>query len=268
MLHLYIVGDSHIGCLDKAFREASKFKPKPHYSAAFHSLGGGAVAYDLLIRNHQSCWVLNPLLKTAVMTAKKQATRITPADRVQIAICVGGYVSTVYTWDKKLGQFDFLLDAEDSVDADPDALSMMVPTSLVRQSLKAHFKVMVDALLQVKQQTALPTLFVSPPPPYRSSETIVELMCAKRSIDKHAMQQPMHSSVRLKVWRIADEILRAEMERISVPFLGVPSGAVDADGYLLPEMFGDGFHAGTAYGQLVLDALVQHAETEAAFVCS
>ena len=264
MLHLYIVGDSHIGCVSRAFREVSKATPKPHYSAAFHSLGGGAVAYDLLIRNHQSRWVLNPLLKTAVVAANREATRITPADAVQIAICVGGYVSTVYTWDKKLGQFDFLLYAEDSIATNPNATSMMVPTSMVRQSLKAHLKVMVDALLQLKQQTALPVLFVSPPPPYRSSETIVELMSAKRSIDKQAMQQPMHSSVRLKVWRVADEILRAEMERIGVPFLEVPSGSVDADGYLLPEMFGDGFHAGTAYGQLVLDALVKRAEKEAA----
>jgi hypothetical protein len=264
MLHLHIVGDSHIGCVSRAFRELSKGTPKPHFSAAFHSLGGGAVAYDLLIRNHKSCWALNPLLRTAVVAANRQATRIAPADALQIAICVGGYVSTVYTWDKKLGQFDFLLDAQDSIVTNPDTTSMMIPTSMVRQSMKAHLKVMVDALLLLKQQTALPVLFVSPPPPYRSSKTIVELMSAKRSIDKQAMQQPMHSSVRLKVWRIADEILRAEIERIGIPFLKVPSGSVDADGYLLPEMFGDGFHAGTAYGQLVLDALVKRAETEAA----
>lgn len=263
MLHLYIVGDSHIGCISRAFGEVSKATPKPNYSAAFHSLGGGAVAYDLLIRNHQSRWVLNPLLRTAVVAANRCATRITPADSVQIAICVGGYVSTVYTWDKKLGQFDFLLDAHDSIATNADATSMIVPTSMVRQSLKAHLKVMVDALLELKKQTSLSVLFVSPPPPYRSSQTIIELMSAKRSIDKQAIQQPMHTSVRLKVWRLADEILRDEMDRIGVSFLEVPSGTVDTDGYLLPEMYGDGFHAGTAYGRLVLDALVKRAETEA-----
>lgn len=248
MLHLHIIGDSHIGCFSVAYRNASKASPKPPYDATFHSLGGGAVAYDLLVRNHHHRWMLNPLFKAAIVAANRHAERVKD-DQTQLAVCVGGYVSTVYSWDRKLGEFDLL--------PSPDPSVRFLPTALVRESLKTHLKVMFDALAEVRQHSKLPLTFLSPPPPYRASDQIVERMAAKRSVRPDQVPQPLPPEVRLKVWRIADEILREKMSEIGIPFVGVPADAVDADGFLRPELYGDGFHASAAYGALMLDSLMR-----------
>lgn len=261
MLHFHIIGDSHIGCLADAYRAAAKAIPKPDYGATFHPLGGGAVAYDMMVRDHQDRWMLNPLFKAAIVAANRHADRTKDGGSVQLAMCIGGYVSTVYAWDRKRGEFDLLLESGSGAAAEPRSDVMLLPSALVRDSLHAHLKVMFDALEMAKQRTTLPLTLLSPPPPYRSSDQIVERMAAKRSVRQDQVPQPLPAEVRLKIWQVADRLMREQVARLGIPFVDVPATAVDAEGYLLPELYGDGFHASAAYGALLLDALLQSSTT-------
>ncbi len=254
-MHIHVIGDSHIGCLSAAYKDASRSSSKPTYGVTFHPLGGGAIAYDLLVRDHLDRRVLNPLLRTAIVAANRHlASNATPNNQM-VAICVGGYVSSVYTWDRKRGVYDLLLDGDGAIAHEPDPNVMLVPVSLIRESLQAHMQVMFNALREVKQQTRSPVVLFSPPPPYRSSVEIVQRMSAKRAVRPDQVPQPLHEGVRLKVWKIAHELLQRNAMEIGLPLVNVPSNTVDADGYLLSSLYGDGFHAGTAYGALMLDAL-------------
>jgi hypothetical protein len=193
--------------------------------------------------------VLNPLLRAALNAANSARARQpdTPGEDA-VALCLGGYISSVYAWDKDAAS-DFLLrNAEESIGPD----STFVPVGVVRASLKMHFKILAEAFSVVCNESKVPVLCVPGPPPYRDGTEIVQRMSAKRNVTGDKVPQPMHSAVRLKVWKLANEVLHEELSSLPLRFVSVPSECVDEEGFLRPQFYGDGFHANAAYGALML----------------
>jgi hypothetical protein len=130
-----------------------------------------------------------------------------------------------------------------------------LPAGLVKESLQAHFKVLVEALGVICSETNLPVLYIPGPPPYGDNEEIVQRMSSKRGVSAEKVPHPMRRSVRLKVWKLANEVLREELAKLPVHVVDVPAACMDDHGYLLPEFYGDGFHANLDYGSHMLEAL-------------
>jgi hypothetical protein len=247
----HLIGDSHIGCISRAYRQQLKADPQLPYRLTSHSLGGGGVAYDLAMNDHTGRPVPNPLLRMALAAAKGQAAKAAEGE-VEAVICVGGYITSVYTWDTRVcREFDLLSSEQDTL----DARATFVCASLVRESLKAHYANWARGLALACDGLPLPVRLVSPPPPYRSGSAIVQGMALKRGLPKNKMPQPMAEGVRLKVWKLSCETLQELAADIGLPYMPPPPGTTDDDGFLAPECYGDGFHANERYGKRVLDSL-------------
>ncbi len=249
MNRMHVMGDSHIGSICTAAKTALK-KGDTKIQTFAHPLGGGAVAHDLIVKNFRGQEILNPLIKaglTLINTIESKFKDI-PNENSCLAICIGGYITSLYTWDCRTGTFDlYLADQFSSVNESV----MFIPAEVIKSSLSAHFKILSQALGLTKKISPIQVVFVSPPPPYRDNHEIVERMAKKKNAPINLMRQPMNAEIRLKVWKIANEVLMDICSQLSIEFISPDSQCLDKDGFLLPEFYGDGFHANEAYGALM-----------------
>jgi hypothetical protein len=92
---------------------------------------------------------------------------------------------------------------------------------------------------------------VAPPPPIECNDRLRELApFAAAEISKHGVTDPV---LRLKVYKLSNEIIAAKCAAIGMRFLPPPDDAMVGLGFLAPEcIHHDAFHANARYGWHVL----------------
>ena len=249
MRYVHVIGDSHSSCIWQAYKLAGRAGNNSGCTVTMHSLGGGAVAHDLMMVDVRGKRVLNPLLRSGLIAANAQLQK---TENCVTAISAGGYITSVYTWDSQVSNFTFA--SEQVTHAIQTAT--VIPIDLVRDSLWEHFDVLVEALARASDVCKAPLIYLCSPPPYESNEEIVRRMSVQRSVAVDKVPQPLASETRLQVWTLAREILRERLSRLPIIFMDAPETTTTNDGYLESNFLGDGFHANVEYGKLLLKNIV------------
>ncbi len=161
---------------------------------------------------------------------------------------IGGNAHTVLSLVEHHRPFDLVLPQAPALPRDPDRECL--PVAAARHALEqldTQYTPILDLLLASARGPVMQAL---PPPPVAVADVTRE---------KYPWQltpgQPREFApawLRLKVWRLAVDLISARCARLGVALLPLPPGAADTDGFLRHEYRQDVAHANAAYGALLL----------------
>jgi len=110
-------------------------------------------------------------------------------------------------------------------------------------------------------------VLVGAPPPKADAARLADLigigaygekLAVAHGLDPHALTFTP-ATVRLKLWQVEQNVLRAVADRFRYPFVPAPGACADAIGCLHPDYWAhDVTHANAAYGALMRDAIANH----------
>ncbi len=143
-------------------------------------------------------------------------------------------------------------------DLPPDPALNLVPNDMVREHVANSIR--PYAGLPRATHDALSGLVWSVPPPPPLADTAgVHALVADTLEPKLARQvrpnRIASPSVRLKLWHLAVEAMRARLAEIGTHFLDTPPLALDEAGFLRSDLAADALHANAAYGRMLIDHL-------------
>jgi hypothetical protein len=161
---------------------------------------------------------------------------------------VGGNAHTTLSLVEHHRPFDLVLPGEPELPL--DAGRECVPAAAVREALDALDARYTPILEQLIGCAKGPVMQVGPPPPVVSADATREKYPWNLLPDRPRAFAP--AWLRLKVWRLAVELIAARCRRLGIAFLPSPVAAADANGFLKPEYRQDVAHANAAYGALLL----------------
>jgi hypothetical protein len=148
-------------------------------------------------------------------------------------------------------RFDFVLPAQPTLPL--DAAAELLPLAVVRSVLES---LMVDYLgLMAKIHTFCQgRLFqLEPPPPYANGQRMMESI--PWSMYPGMVHEISPAYFRYKLWRLHSQIVMDWCAQNDAEFVPCPPESIDQQGFLREPYYGDGAHAGTAYGALVLEQM-------------
>jgi hypothetical protein len=240
------IGDSHLGSLISANVQAVRdMAPLPFRLV---QLGGGAIAYDVVLQSERRGEMLNPLIDAALRDA---ATALDRAEsELDVFVLLGGFIVSRYTWSSR-GEFDIYVDG---LQAHPSGDVPLLPRDALLATLAHDTRPLMAGLAQLQRRVGRVRL-VSAPPPHRSDEALRQARLRGQRVNSQDLTRPMHAVVRLKVWKLADLFFAEACQRVGVGYVSPPSASVEADGFLKGDYEKDGFHANAAYGRLMLEHL-------------
>lgn len=148
--------------------------------------------------------------------------------------------------------FDFVLNGMSDLPLDTTAT--FLPVDAIKDALKEK---MADfpAYLASMAKSAFGKRFivVGPPPPNRDDNLVAELIEEEQDL----VVNPY--TVRLKLWRVQNELIQHYCEQKNVHFFrGDIEKTCDIDGFLLPEYVKDSVHANHLYGKRLLKELERY----------
>jgi hypothetical protein len=180
-------------------------------------------------------------------------TRELTANDVVISM-IGGNQHAVFSTIQHPIKFDVLEPGEE-----PNALrpgAQLVPYRAIASMLHSGIRGRDGrSLTAVRESTGAKMVHVMPPPPKRDSE-FIRSYHESRFKDEIAKLGVSTPELRMKIWRIQQNILRDFCVELGIELLDPPTNALDSDGFLLPEYYAmDATHANRAYGMLILEHL-------------
>ena len=179
-----------------------------------------------------------------------------------IALFWQGNEHNYYFLIEQLPRFDFIPRGLSSLPVADDAL--IVPESLVRAKLQCFSEDLHRMLTVLRQQPNCRIAVVGTPPPKEDNEHLHRLLAPEFPFVQHAAETTLEQvtltapTVRLKLWHVLQEIYKEQAEDEGVEYIPVPDAVTDERGYLKPQFWAhDATHANPAYGQVVLDHLIE-----------
>ncbi len=182
--------------------------------------------------------------------------------------------NAVLMWTGNQANADFLMMPGQPIDLIPrnyGDTSVLRDAQLVAElAIRAHFATRIGHLDQMLSALGRPDglrrIVLGVPPPLleeavmrrhmRKPSGFFPTKAAQMRIDAETVRFAP-ASVRRKLWFVLMEMFRDMAERHGALFLPCPAGALDADGYLKPELTAeDGTHGNVAYGRMMIEQLV------------
>jgi len=137
--------------------------------------------------------------------------------------------------------------------------AVVVPESLIRAKFLSDNLELPHVLEALKAQVNSRIAVVATPPPNPDNDHLMSLLADELqfmikppgfSEERLKLTSPV---IRLKLWRLLQDLYEDEATKAGVEFIPVPDTVTDADGFLKPEFWaGDVTHANSAYGQVML----------------
>jgi hypothetical protein len=148
-------------------------------------------------------------------------------------------------------RFDFVLPAQPALPLDPAA--EVLPALAVRRLLESLMTDYLALMSEIHRLCAGPLFHVEPPPPFADAKRMhADIPWAMYPGMRHEIS-PAH--FRYKLWRMHSQILNDWCISSGATFVAHPRETVDESGFMRERYYGDGAHANTAYGELVLEQM-------------
>ncbi|MGA3403120.1 MAG: hypothetical protein ABSC95_28240 [Acetobacteraceae bacterium] len=167
---------------------------------------------------------------------------------------LGGAEHALLSLTKSPRPFDFYIPGED---VQPDLNSEIIPYDLMLATCRYRVSNMSPWFPHLRSFTKLPLYQVGPPPPIAGDDHIT-LQADPVFSEAIARYGVAPARLRAKVWEVCNTAMRRVCEENLVHFVAPIAEARDADGCLLLQYRShDALHANAAYGDLMLDRIVQ-----------
>jgi hypothetical protein len=148
-------------------------------------------------------------------------------------------------------RFDFVLPSTPHLPFDPHA--EIVPFGAVRAALLDITQPFLDLMGYIRDAAAGPVYQIEAPPPFVDDGRMLAEVFWPDFEGMRREISPPH--FRFKLWRLHSEIVQQFCTKRNITFIPRPPEAVDADGYLLSQFYGDTMHVNEDYGALVLEQM-------------
>jgi hypothetical protein len=150
--------------------------------------------------------------------------------------------------------YDFCLPGHDELE--PTAGTQPIPLDIIRRQLEKALNPTIASLIMMRMQLPqMRLVHVLPPPPFESTERIMQTPeVFREQLARHGIS-PL--SLRLKYYLFAKQIMQQAMAPFNVQILESPAAALEADGALKDEYAYGATHGNEAYGALVFEQM-QH----------
>lgn len=265
MGRILFVGNSHLVALLQAAREASG-EPSPEAETTFlwsseeiHTSllsvegadGRIDLAFALLDGRSWQRFAAGPPDQVTVSPAYAEVLlELADGGIDEVVSCLYGNEHSVFSLFEHEVPFDFVFDG---VDVEAGGRRQIVPAEVVRRELGDRLAPLVRSCQALRNLfPGVPIRHVMPPPPVADGGLIRARPEALAAVIEARGVAP--APLRLKVYRMAEEILVERLAGAGVGMVLAPAAALD-DGYLAEAFWMASVHATTAYGGLVLDQL-------------
>jgi len=172
--------------------------------------------------------------------------------RPEIVSVNGGNAHNALALMRHERPLDFRLSGEPSPPLDPTAECLV--EAQVEATLAHH---LAPDFTRMRALHALVGSFVhlESPPPLQDDQIILAAADAFFRDGGIAVRGVAPAGLRYRMWRLASRLFRAQAAALGCRFLPVPTAALDAHGFLRPELAADATHGNADYGTLWLEAL-------------
>ena len=142
--------------------------------------------------------------------------------------------------------FDFHLPGS-ALPIDPSR--RIIPYSQVFDSMRLRIYRSLEPLNRLRERFDGPMVNILLQPPLKDGQIYLDRLRGKRSLLTGQRVTP--AAIRLKIYRLQNQITQEASNKINVPTLGAPAEALDKEGYLKPKFAKDQpVHVTAAYGEL------------------
>lgn len=155
-------------------------------------------------------------------------------------------------------RFDFFMSDDDEIDRS----ATIVPLSMIKSSFALTLAHMRD-FLQHRIKSASNAFVVGTPPPLEDDSMVLERIKQQWDLTHIADDEVVvtRAALRLKLWRVLNQIRDEYAMSAGARVLPVPPGAQDERGFLDSKYWApSATHANEAYGQLVLEYVKEHVQ--------
>ena len=168
-----------------------------------------------------------------------------------IYCCIGGTEHNLLGLIETDEKFDFFLSQDDSVDFQRS----IIPHQVVRSALQHRLHSLFLRMTELRRHYPGDFIYVAPPPPFRELGETARLPSA---FQPHLHMGIVPPQIRMKLYRLRNEIVEEHCRAEGIKFLGAPSEASDSEGFLLTSLWDrDPTHGNAAYGALVLSQIAR-----------
>lgn len=132
----------------------------------------------------------------------------------------------------------------------------VIPYDLVRAYMMTRVQPHVDLVMTFRELTSLPVVVLAAPPPLHTLDPNgPPPPGAAEAIERYGFAPP---SRRRLLWQLCERMFREEATSRGCPFLPVPPGTADADGFRSAAYIGhDWIHGNDSYGELVIEQMAE-----------
>ena len=165
--------------------------------------------------------------------------------------CVGGSAHFILGMVEHERPFDFVLSADP--DLPLDETRDVLPLDAVRETMTEIAAPLLRGVSVLAQLVKAPLIHIGPPPPlaYVEHARTQFNFPPEHFIGKTDVPTPKWP--RYKMWRLHCEIIEDYCREHGVKYLHAPTGSVDGEGFLRPDLDADGMHGTAEYGRLVME---------------
>ena len=236
--NILIIGHSHLG----AYRTADKIRAlEDHVGPRIRTIYLKDPAFSSEIEDGD----FSPEVKAAILSQKAEGNPI-------LASAIGGNAHAAMTLIA-VERIDFVLSDDDALPIDEEA-------KIITEEEMSHrlTKALQGDLLRLKLLRRLigPFWHLESPPPVRRKDWIEQkaenFFTANPSFRALGISE---AGIRYRVWRLANRIIKAELDRLGCGYISVPKSVCGEAGLLRPSHGRDATHGNNHFGEAMLREL-------------
>lgn len=161
---------------------------------------------------------------------------------------VGGAAHSVLAMVRHPRPFDFVLPERPDLPLDPEA--EILPHGAMRAAMAAPLREYLDIIGLIRRTATGRVFHIESPPPLEDGARV--LADVPWAFFQGLTRDVSPAPLRWKCWRLHSELVAEYCAGQGIEVLPAPGEAVDARGFLKPELYADAMHVNEGYGALVL----------------
>jgi hypothetical protein len=258
------IGHSNLSALREAFSEQIKANNAPaSYYLEFQHIGQepfrrGVSDSDGVEIIETEFNALPGHVEDALERARKAAAPLYPV----IFLSLMGHYHFFRSTTNHPRPYDFVLREQPDLELRSD--SEIISSALIEAALKREIEPCIDFLKYLVKRLPYRMFHYSSPPPIPDNQFLCGIRHIETTIKSHGISP---AAFRLKMWILQERIYREACARLNIGYIGPAPRTHDEQGFLIRDYWTeDGFHGNLAYGQVMLqhvvNAIVENGATD------